>query len=339
MTSLEYENLSRLERKALQSGEWILVRDEATLRACYYNTKTCETTLDLKKHLLLQPLPVAGAGSNTLDNSSPPKILPAPTSVEEQLAAARLLLVAYEKELVQLRHGLLVSAKDAVAQATAVVPVVSVRVPSDAAVGAAAEELRALRSLNQELYQRVVLDRQQRFVCASCCEVSEGSSMTSPLFANKPLYPEQQANADHASRRRDEAIAARMLHSVGNRTDASSNTITTHRGIPDDQDNLLFRSRVDQGLSPALSSVGRPQYLSPAFMKTNYITSHAPLRTTSLYPSILHEAEPTAMGLVPRMTPGRSIANETPPGLVLRAAVELPPRVSLSTMSPSRRRQ
>ena len=357
MDSEFVEQLSRLERKALQSGEWILVRDEATLRSCFYNTVTHETALDLKKHLLLSSY---RGGVPKSRPEEPRAIQRTFDSASEELQAARQLLLAYEKELAQLRHCLLVSSATnggyGTSSVSQIAPVVSVHVPSDAAVGAAVEEIRNLRQLNQELYQRVVNDRQQRFICASCCEVSATAMLTSSLRPNQqPLYPDQERNASHANRRREEAETANALvmHS-SNAVAVPSISSLQHYGVPDEHDTLLFRSRPEKWGAPPTASPATPrlsdtapQYLSPAFTKTNYITTHAPLRTSSLFPKSLHHLPSSSahvdwgpgspMGLVPRVTPGHSVAGETPPGLVLRSAMELPPRISLSVVSPMRR--
>ena len=317
----DQEHLSRLEKKALASGEWLLVRDETTLRTCFYNPSTHETTRDLARFLLLNSAPAA-----KVETSAPPP--PPPPSLEDELKAARQLNAAYEKELAHLRHCLQTNASS----------IVSLRVPPDSAAAACAEEIRALRELTSELYQRIVLDRQQRFVCAVCCEASTASA-PSDRGGHVVRYDDKEANDHRAHERRTQHLLTASVADGGSRGVVDCKLLSEggrlHYGIPDEKDQILFRR--------ALSDAS-PQYLSPAFTKTNYVTSHAPLRTSSVFPASLYSSPLPAsaggssarsLGLVPHVTSGRSVAGEVPPGLVLRATVDMPPRVSLATMSPS----
>jgi hypothetical protein len=229
------ETASRLVRQAVDSGEWRLVRDHSG-RECYFNETTRETTRDLRILLLkrhdwakaggigaasLAKSTTSADGGDPIDSHFSRSSCVRQPTAEQQLAAARAALLAYEREVTELRIRLFETPKAASAfasqlhqhstntkhrTAAAGSDVSSAATPSPpptAATGTAPgaseahvlqEQLAAARRLNAMLLERVTIDRQAKSLCSACLErvalPAVGVDHASLMAAETITFPE-----------------------------------------------------------------------------------------------------------------------------------------------------
>jgi hypothetical protein len=260
------ETSTRLVQKALDSGEWQSVRDH-TGREVYFNEVTRETTRDLRV-LLLQRFEWAKPGSAALQSkdkalrTTADGIAATTTSNDSagELAATQKALLAYEREVTELRmrlFGVKQTAAAATADERALAAASSAQGLSDD-VEVLQRQLTASRRLNALLLERVTNDRLAQRLCAVCLErtaVPAAAVDTASLLASETLaFPNSLAPFTRTADRV-------MIRALATGADYSPTSPPPSLG---------YLPSTLQPAEPSYSSL-RP--------KAQPVTSHAPLKT------------------------------------------------------------
>jgi hypothetical protein len=259
------ETSTRLVQKALDSGEWQSVRDHSG-REVYFNEVTRETTRDLRV-LLLQRFEWAKTGSAALQSKDKALSTTADSGATAmgndsagELAAAQKALLAYEREVTELRmrlFGVKQTAAAATADERALGAASSVQGLSDD-VEVLQRQLTASRRLNALLLERVTNDRLAQRLCAVCLErtaVPAAAVDTASLLASETLaFPNSLAPFTRTADRV-------MIRALATGADYSPTSPPPSLG------------HLPSTLQPA-----EPSY-SSLRPKSQPVTSHAPLKT------------------------------------------------------------